>query len=242
MKTDKPTKIYRVDHTQFLTSINEELSYILGLLWADGTIYKNAINVELKKEDMLALLPTFESIGSWNYYERQRVKKGLPFGSVQSQLNTSNKHLVNFLISMDYKNKTVGPRKILQHIGDQYETCFWHGFFDGDGCLYIGNGANKSITLQFWSGIDQDWSPLTTFLQKHDTSYKIWKYERQKPSGVVHRSSCLGVKNTNSIRNILSLFYDKESKGLVRKYDKYLKLVENINNRKKKYPVGERYY
>jgi hypothetical protein len=116
---------------------------------------------------------------------------------------------------------------------------FWHGYFDGDGCLYI----NKSVTLQFWSAIDQDWSSFCEYLVESNYNFRIWKYERKKADGKTHKSSCLGIKNTLKIQEFLSKFYDGGLIGLTRKYSKFLLLKDYIDNRKNKYPkTGSRYY
>jgi len=233
---------YRVDQEKFILNPTSIEAYILGFLWADGNIYKHTIKIELKQEDIENILPIFTMVGDWNYYERQRTKNGIPFGKLQASLNTSNKLLTAFLRSMDYDNKLNGPEKILCHLEKNLHIDFWHGFFDGDGSLYIEDKSPPTITLQFWSGLTQNWQSLINFLSEYNTLYKIWKYERVKTDGKIHSSSCLGVKNTLKIKYLLSLFYDRELIGLQRKYDKYLELSDHLKERTRKYPVGSRYY
>ena len=54
-----------------LTSLDSlEASYVLGFLWADGSIgnSKNcAISLEIVSEDMLYIKPILEKLGSWKY-------------------------------------------------------------------------------------------------------------------------------------------------------------------------------
>lgn len=235
-------KTYKIDHNKFIDEKCSEIAYILGYLWADGYIYKNQINIELCKDDVINILPIFNNVGVWNYYERQRTRNGLPFGKLQAKLNTSNKELVDFLSTMDYKDKENGPIKIIKHIGPDFEPDFWHGYFDGDGCLYIRKDTHSPLTLQFWSSIDQNWSSLIQYLNMYETSYKIWKYERLKPNGKIHRSSCFGVKNTLKIKLLLSTFYKSGLIGLDRKHEKYIELCDKISRRVTKYPTSGSYY
>lgn len=236
---------FKVDHNKFLFDVDNYTSYILGFLWADGNIYKNSVNIELISEDIINVLPIFNHVGEWNLYNRQRTKDGIPFGKVQSKLNTSNKILTDFLLTMDYKNKEYGPYKILEHIGASNHKHFWHGFFDGDGCLYLEKKDDDTIgtiTLQFWSCINQDWNPLINYLDLYEIKHKIWKYERSNPNSSIHRSSCLGIKNTTKIKQFLDIIYSSTMIGLNRKYQKYIKLCSTLESRRRKYPESNDYY
>lgn len=236
-KTDKkcsgrPIKTtgFKVDHTLFMGDVNPKISYILGFLWADGHVSgKNGqVNLELVKEDILDLMKIFEFVGDWSYYERQRKRDNKNFGRVQGKLSTSNKLLCEFLISMDYRNKNNGPQKILDHIGKENHIHFWHGYFDGDGALYV-SSTGRGKSLQFWSTIEQNWKPFIDFLNSLDIKHTFWKYERLKPSGSIHRSSCVGVKYMEDARSLLRLFYENEIVGLERKYQKYLNLCIKLD-------------
>lgn len=100
-----------------------------------------------------------------------------------------------------------------------------------------------TITLQFWSSIDQNWNSLVEYLNSFNINHKIWKYERIKSTGSVHKSSCIGIKNTIKIKQFLDIFYSTSLRGLKRKYEKYEKLCDVLNSRTRKYPsTDNRYY
>ena len=58
----------------------KEISYLLGLIWADGFLnpskngYNHNLGFTMVKEDIDVIKPVLDSIGKWNYYERQRPR------------------------------------------------------------------------------------------------------------------------------------------------------------------------
>lgn len=230
---------FNVDYNLFTKDVNSEVSYIFGLLWADGNFNKDSLRIELVKEDILDIKPIFEKVGKWNYYERQRMRDGLNFGKIQGCLQTNNKPLCNFLREMGYTQKEQGFSAILKHIPKKYHTDFWHGFFDGDGCLYV-NERKNCFTLQFWSSINQNWDGLIDYIDNN--CYKIWKYERLKNNGNIHKSSCFGIKNSHHIEDFLNIFYINGLIGLKRKYEKFSIVKKINNNKKRKHPTNDYIY
>lgn len=69
VKNLKLNKIDRVDVEQFKKIETKEISYILGLMWADGHIHKNKrhISVSIVNDDMKYLNHIFITTGDWNY-------------------------------------------------------------------------------------------------------------------------------------------------------------------------------
>lgn len=153
---------YNVDHYQFFNITKPEVSYILGFIWADGSLSKNgySINIYCKYDDNInsdfnTLKSILNKIGKWNTYIRKKYDKRTDKYYNSAMFFTSNKFLFNFLIEMDYDKKSyISPEKILNKIPIYLHNHFYRGYSDGDGCFYIKNNKSQySLT----STIEQDW-------------------------------------------------------------------------------------
>jgi hypothetical protein len=212
--------------TYFIDEMTKESVYILGLLWADGSLGndKNCdIRVEIVKEDLDKLSEIFKKTGKWNYYERTR-NKWKPIASFV----INNRTFFNFLIENDYKNKSlVSPFKIIDIIPENLKHYFFRGLIDGDGCFYINQ---KQYTYQFTitSSYEQDWSYLENLLKNYDIKYSICKRQSiNKKTEKMNRSSVLRITNKNDIKKFGEFIYkdyDSDQMGLNRKY----KIFEQI--------------
>ena len=214
------------DPIAFIDNVTKESAYILGLLWADGSLgnYKNSnIRVEIVKDDLDNLSKIFEKTGKWSSYKRVR-EHWKPIAS----FSVNNRPFFNFLIENDYKNKSmVSPLKILNIIPENLKHYFFRGLIDGDGCFYINQ---KQYTYQFTiaSSYEQDWSYLENLLKNHDIKYSICKRQSiNKKTGKTNSSSALRITNKNDIKKFGEFIYkdyDSDQMGLNRKY----KIFEQI--------------
>jgi hypothetical protein len=212
----------------FLTNLNiKENIYLLGFIWADGWISKNKISMSLTEKDFNQIEPILKKFKINNFYKRQRFdSNGDLFGNPCKQFSIYNKNIVNFLLENDYKLKSyVSPIKILKIIPEKLHYLFWRGYFDGDGCLYIG----KKIELAFWSTIEQDWSEIIKLYKTLEINkYSIYKYKRKNGK---HCSSVIRIGISKDIKKICDYIYQNDLEiGLKRKYKKYKELL-NIYNK-----------
>jgi hypothetical protein len=214
------------DPVFFIDEMSKESAYILGLLWADGSLGNDkncSVKVEIVKEDLQNLSRIFNATGKWNYYERVRGD-WKPIASY----SINNRIFFNFLIENDYKNKSlVSPFKIIDIIPENLKHYFFRGLIDGDGCFYINQ---KQYTYQFTvtSSYEQDWSYLENLLKNHDVKYSICKRQSiNKKTGKMNSFSVLRITNKNDIKKFGEFIYkdyDSDEMGLNRKY----KIFEQI--------------
>ena len=163
------------EQESFLLDVTQDENvYLLGLLWADGSIGKKYdIRLELKESDFFYIEPLLKKYGFTKFGVRQRYNNNKKFGNIQKVFAISRVILNEKLRSWGYRNKSqVAPSKILSVIPSNKHYLWWRGFFDGDGCFYC-RGAEHTFAV--WGSINQDWSELKSLL--HKLNIKSFRHE-----------------------------------------------------------------
>ena len=218
----------KVNYKLFTETLTKESSYILGLLWADGSVHKksNSISIECVREDMNNFYPIFKTVGEFNLYYRDRENR-----RPQGTINCSSLELSNFLKENDYTNKSLSsPTKILSHIPENLHKYFFLGWSDGDGCFY--HSKDFKIIQYVMSGTyDQDWSSLEKICNELNIKYKVDKIITTKN----HKHSRLIFCRNEDILKFGNFMYGENGDlGLKRKYEKY-KSIKNYTDSKETY-------
>lgn len=215
---------------EFLVNLNlPENVYFLGLLWADGFVTKYGFDIYAVTDDFKSIEKYLSDMGITTIYERQAKKDGKNFGRVSKVGKICSIALRDFLIENDYDKKSfVAPKKILSKIPEHLKHYWWRGYFDGDGCLYVGTRNS----LAFWSTIEQDWSCLLGLYKSLSIESVVNKYVRK---GGKHKASSVEVRKADMILNVMGYLYKNYDEiGLKRKYEKYIKLVKKRKTMKVK--------
>ena len=102
---------------------------------------------------------------------------------------------------------------------------FVRGYFDGDGCLYLGKN-NKGAEISF-VGTEMFLLKLSEILKETLSVDLVVKnlgptYKLVTKEAKIHRK--------NGIKSFLNWIYDDAALMLRRKYDKYQQFLQNINN------------
>ena len=137
----------------------------IGYMFQSKNGYNSNIGIGLVKEDMEELEIHLDKIGVWN--KRISDKKKISSWRQTKSLLTNNKRIYNFLMEMDFKEKSYkSADKILNIIPEKLRHYFFRGLIDGDGCFYISkNKKQKQFTIS--SSIGQDWG------------YRDWETDRK---------------------------------------------------------------
>jgi len=221
----KPNDKCNINPELFYNINTKEISYLLGLIWADGFLNpsKNGNNSNLGftmvKEDIDEIKPILEKVGKWNYYERKQ-----PVKSWKPSINviTNNKRIMNFLIEHNYDKKSyISADKILSKIPDGLRHYFFRGLIDGDGCFYYRKPSKGSIIRQFalTSSYDQDW----TYFERLCIELGI-KYNIKRTKNIKSSSSVIRITNKDGIIKLGDYIYDNieyDNVGLKRKKEKF---------------------
>ena len=207
-------------NTPILTDLNkDENVYLLGLLWADGSLYKSTIELALTKKDFDCVSPIFEKFGYDKFEKRRVLKGGMTFGKEIMRIRITSKVIADFLLLVDFDKKSfISPTKILSQIPKEKQYLWWRGYIDGDGCFYC-KGAIHNFSV--WSTIRQDWSAFYNLCKKLDIENPILtKYKRM---GGNHCSSKISLTKQEDIKKLGAFLYQRQLDiGLNRKREKYL--------------------
>jgi len=232
LKLDKDSlyKIYSkniINIDDYINIQNPEIAYILGLIWADGSVILSnnksktpVIKHSCVKYDSEHTNLIFEKL-KWRNYESENLKSIVKNKMVVNWI--SSRELGNYLILNNYRNKEKGTN-IFKNFPN-FLSHFLRGFFDGDGCFTItkySKNKYKQSAVYFSSSSNQDWTFITEILDSLNV-----KYGMRINSDFMGKSSQLYIVDSLSIYNLCFFLY-KDSDGirLERKYEKYKEFLE----------------
>lgn len=211
---------YKINPNTFMNVKTPETSYVLGLLWADGSLTKHEVRIECIKSDIDKFYPTFIKTGNWNIFSRAR-----PGRKPQSTIYTSNRPLSEYLASHSYESNNICSADIIiNKIPAELRHYWFRGLIDGDGCWYI-NEKNHCYQFHLGGRYDQDWAFLKTILSKLDIKYS----ETKRISNKGHKDSIIRITGKSNLSKWGQYIYEgfpSDCIGLERKYNKYLEIVK----------------
>lgn len=220
---------YKVSPEQFtiLDKMTIETAYILGLIWADGSISKNGkgyrISIEGKKQDLDTIKNVFMKTGLWGSYVRpirERQK------SEMLNLYTSNKDIWNFLHLNNYDpNNKLSANNILQNIPKNLHKYWFRGLICGDGSFYL-NSKTKRKNFTLAGPYNQNWDFIISLFEE----LNINKFSIITKKNLKGSYSNIVIQNYDGILKLGNYIYDDfniNKIGLERKYNKFLE-IKNI--------------
>jgi hypothetical protein len=218
----KLIKNRRINIDDFYNIQKKEISYLLGLIWADGHLSKrdNTLSIECVSDDMIYFKETLDKVGRWSYHNRRRNDNTRNTRPVTNAY-ICDSLLHKFLEENDYLEKSKkSPEKIVEKIPKHLLGYFLLGIVDGDGCFYF----MKSEATQFTIAGDknQEWFYIERLFINLDIKYTIVTN---------NSSSVIRVTNKNDIRKIGNFIYstiEDDNIGLRRKYDKYKLIINTL--------------
>lgn len=218
------------DAKRFVEDIGPEEAYILGLLWADGSVtLKNrtggetysCLSLQISSDDFLEIKETLLKTGKWNIHN---YNNGMYRWKHSSLARLGNKVIGLYLIENGYKAKSINSAcLILSKIPENLHHYWFRGLVDGDG--HIGCQVSPKFSLS--SSYEQDW----TYMEKLCIKLNIKNFHVAKNiSKKGHKSSQFVISTRQDITNFLDFIYkDRKTDniGFSRKYFSYLDIKEN---------------
>jgi hypothetical protein len=215
-----------------------EFVYFLGFCWADGWIYNsgyhNKICIEINSTDADYIKPYLEKVGIWKISKRLRNTQTILERNVTVKETTSfrisNKNLAEFLVKCGFKNKSGSYDKILSLIPENLHWHFYRGLIDGDGHISLcktSQGYN-SMSIVIAGPLEQDWSSIEFFCNKHTIRYRIRREQKEK-----RRCSTFIINRQKDLLKFINLLFKPEYNYLERKYSKAIEIATEILNKPK---------
>lgn len=146
---------YKVNE-KFFDKWSRQMAYVLGFFCADGNLedamYLRGKYVRFVSTDESVIADIRKALGSG--HKIYKVKKGVGNRKIQHLLRIGSHTLFDVLFRLGLRpNKSLTMR--LPKIPEKYFGDFVRGYFDGDGCVYIGfekQKLPKNLLIAFTSG------------------------------------------------------------------------------------------
>lgn len=215
----RPNDSFKVNPDKFYNIKDPEVSYYLGLFWADGYLHKNGLNVFCASEDISEIKSVLNKIGDWSYYYRPPREDS--WKSI-TRVYTHNSRVFNLLCENDFNEKShMSPKKIIGRIPEELRHYFFRGLVDGDGCFYFSEKNGKIGARQFsiTSCYEQDWSYVSDLFDSLNVNYSIRRVNNKSSYSQIR------VTKKGDIRIIGDYIYQGDNFGFSRKFNKFKKLV-----------------
>lgn len=142
---------------------SEEYAYVLGWLFADGSV-GDVTTITLKKDDALHLRPHLQAIYPWS--EKDVVMKNYPdnlYYCFTCHSRTATRFLKNTW-NLDRKSFYLSNTLLsfIEGGGDWCKRCFLRGVFEGDG-----SACRTQFRVDIAARIDFDWSNIIKLIPAH---------------------------------------------------------------------------
>lgn len=203
---------YVVDESYFENIDTNEKAYLLGLMYADGSVVKNGFYLKLKDEDILIKMKK-------ELNAEQNVKYINYSGFDAYILTIYSQKIARDLISHGcFINKTHSIR--FPKIKKEYYSHFIRGFYDGDGCLLIDDKRyHCQINLTSAAkGFLEDLRPIIAEMALTNGSLN-----KETTNNTWHLSF-----SGKQVNQILDWLYNDSTMFLNRKYNKFL-IYKNVH-------------
>ena len=214
---------YTLNENYFETLNTPEKNYILGFIYADGSVFKNYLSITLNIKDISLL--EFIKI-EINYNGPIYIKNDY------CKLTISSKKIVSDLIKLGIIVNKTYESKTLPLFNDIYLNSFLLGFFDGDGSIFKSSKIKEyEYTINFSTNI-YVLNEIKLILSKYNISSSTI---RKRYNNEI--SCMMDIKGSLNIEKIFTLFYTEPPKYYFNRKREIFDIFKNslINLSKRKF-------
>lgn len=220
----RPRK-YTLNENYFSKIDSNEKAYIIGFLYADGSISYRRLSIGISINDIDVLVFIMNQL-NYNGVIHHHMLRGREYVT----LSIYSKKMVNDLIKIGIVPNKTYMSKTIPYVKDKFISHFLRGFFDGDGSIYSSNyRKNPEYGICFSSNklVLEDIKKILT--TKNITTGKI------RRRYIDNDISCmLEIKGNVNIEKMYILLYKDTNFFLKRKYERFMKFFEILSKLEKR--------
>lgn len=219
----RPRK-YELNENYFGSIDSDNKAYVLGFIYADGSVNKNYLSIKLCAKDV-ELVNFIKS--ELNY--GGNIREYIINENNYVDLTVSSKKIVNDLINIGImQNKTYNSKE-LPMFEEKYENAVLRGIFDGDGSIYSNiNRGYAEYTICFSSNVFV-LNQIKGILMKYQISSCKIRHRRNN-----NFSCMLEIRGNVNIEKLYGLLYCNAQFYLMRKkekFDEFLLMLNKLSKR-----------
>lgn len=217
---------FNIKHTFFDNINSEQKAYILGLLYADGNVYKRTVSLPLAVTDKDIVTKVNKILGGkLNFRERSKLNpkwQDVYTMRIYSQYMADSLKKVGCIptksLILQFPTEEQVPTGQMRH--------FLRGVVDGDGCILKNNGSFQYVKItsskSFCYGL-KEW-----YVTNFGYEPKVYPLEKDHPEKV-HDIRW----NAISGREFLNWIYTDATLYMERKYKQWEELLQHKHNKHK---------
>jgi len=211
---------YTLNENYFDVIDTSNKAYVLGFIYADGSVYKNYLSIVINIRDVTIL----------EFIKRELSYNGpLYFKGDYVKLNICSKKLTEQL-------KHLGILENKTYVSDRLPNVDYHlkpnlllGFFDGDGSIYKSGDKDYSYTINFTNNL-KVLKEIKNYL--YESSISSSKIRKRYDNEI---SCMLDIRGSKNIEKIYKLLYDNPPDYFFNRkknrFDEFMHVVNNMTKR-----------
>jgi len=221
-------KNYFLNDNFFSNILSEEQAYLLGLIYADGSIAddRNIIGISSKDQSYL------EEIKNIIEYDGEIIERISGYGKKYYLINFSSQQMSKDLRKFGLGNNKAKNVEELPNISEELIRHFIRGYFDGDGCIYESTSTTKSNNKKYYYkvfaveiiGNKKFLESIGNIFSENEITYT---FKNSKCDYMKY----IRVKGNRNLNKLHKLFYDNSNTYLLRKKIIFDKMKSTSNYR-----------
>lgn len=236
---------YKVDHDYFKKIDSEYKAYILGLIYADGTVIQSVgnrqmyVRIDIQEEDGYVLIPFAKYAGGRDISIIHRPSSIINNWKKKAQITITSDTLCRDLIKYGCNINKSRVGMIFPELDNEMISHFIRGFLDGDGSIIIrklGYKYKRKTTHLLPKNHVQQYKLKIAF-SSTDKNFleKIVEHLPTKKSYIAQKRRkmiiyTLWIENKEDVNNSLLYLYKNANYFLKRKHDKLEEFNKTIKS------------